>query len=114
RRLHDAGHSGGWFFLGLVPLGGIVPFIMTLLGPKESGTRFDAVQPGGGNWNQPGGYGPPAGYGQAPGYAPPGYGQTSGYGQDPGYTPPGYGPGPSAPAAQPPLGPDGLPRYPQN
>jgi len=41
RRLHDSGKSGWWQLLGILPLGGFVVFIMTLLsgdsGPNEYG-----------------------------------------------------------------------------
>lgn len=31
RRLHDAGFAGPWYFIGFIPLGGIVLFIMYLM-----------------------------------------------------------------------------------
>lgn len=41
RRLHDANLSGGFWFLGFVPFGGLVLLILTLLPPKPPGRRFD-------------------------------------------------------------------------
>lgn len=41
RRFHDIGRSGWWILIGLIPFGGIVTFIFTLLdsqpGPNEYG-----------------------------------------------------------------------------
>lgn len=42
RRLHDAGLSGGFFFIGFVPfVGGIILLVLYLLPPKPEGARFD-------------------------------------------------------------------------
>jgi uncharacterized membrane protein YhaH (DUF805 family) len=42
RRLHDTNHSGGFYFLGLIPLvGGIIVLVFLLTGPKPEGARFD-------------------------------------------------------------------------
>lgn len=42
RRLHDAGHSGWWWIIGVIPfIGWIVLFIMTLQGSRAEGQRFD-------------------------------------------------------------------------
>lgn len=41
RRLHDANLSGGFWFLGFVPFGGIIVLVFTLLSPKPLGRRFD-------------------------------------------------------------------------
>jgi uncharacterized membrane protein YhaH (DUF805 family) len=42
RRLHDAGFSAWFILLGLVPFGGIVLFVFTVLESKPEGARFDA------------------------------------------------------------------------
>jgi uncharacterized membrane protein YhaH (DUF805 family) len=42
RRLHDTNRSGGFFFLGLIPLvGGIIVLVFELLPPNPAGARFD-------------------------------------------------------------------------
>lgn len=42
RRFHDTGRSGGFFFLGFIPLvGGIIVLIMLILPSNPSGQRFD-------------------------------------------------------------------------
>jgi len=42
RRLHDADLSGGWFFLGLIPILGWAALIIMLARPRvASGIRFD-------------------------------------------------------------------------
>jgi uncharacterized membrane protein YhaH (DUF805 family) len=41
RRLQDAGFNRNFILLTLVPLGGIVPFVMSLLPAKAAGARFD-------------------------------------------------------------------------
>lgn len=41
RRLHDANFSGWFYLLVLVPAGGLVIFVFTLLDPKPEGARFD-------------------------------------------------------------------------
>lgn len=42
RRLHDANRSGFWILIGVFPLvGAIVLFVLTLLGPRPEGVRFD-------------------------------------------------------------------------
>lgn len=41
RRLHDAGHSGGFFFLSFVPgVGGLILLVMTLLDSQRGPNRF--------------------------------------------------------------------------
>jgi uncharacterized membrane protein YhaH (DUF805 family) len=76
RRLHDTGRSGWWFLIALVPFGGIVLFVFTLLdsapdneyGPSLKGYNR---HPGGGYPGRPYTGGQPA------------YGQQSQYGQQP-------------------------------
>lgn len=42
RRLHDAGHGGGWFFLILIPIAGWLLLIWLLASkPNPDGARFD-------------------------------------------------------------------------
>ncbi len=42
RRCHDSNHSGGFWFLGLIPcVGWIIVLIFMLLAPDPAGTRFD-------------------------------------------------------------------------
>ena len=42
RRFHDSNHSGGFWFLGLIPIvGWIIVLIFMLLGPSHAGARFD-------------------------------------------------------------------------
>lgn len=41
RRLHDANFSGAFWFLSLIPIGGIVVFVFTLLPSNPVGARFD-------------------------------------------------------------------------
>jgi uncharacterized membrane protein YhaH (DUF805 family) len=42
RRLHDSDHSGGWFFIVLIPLvGPILLLVLLVSGPQEGGRRFD-------------------------------------------------------------------------
>ncbi|WP_270352491.1 DUF805 domain-containing protein [Microbacterium testaceum] len=42
RRLHDADRSGFWILAGVFPLvGAIVLFVLTVLGPRPEGVRFD-------------------------------------------------------------------------
>jgi uncharacterized membrane protein YhaH (DUF805 family) len=42
RRLHDTDHSGGFYFLVLIPLvGAIIVLVFFLSGPKPAGARFD-------------------------------------------------------------------------
>jgi uncharacterized membrane protein YhaH (DUF805 family) len=46
RRLHDVGLSGWLLLLNLVPyLGGLAIFVLSLLGPKPGGARFDRPRP---------------------------------------------------------------------
>jgi len=46
RRLHDVGLSGWLLLLTLFPyLGGLAIFILSLLGPKAAGARFDRPRP---------------------------------------------------------------------
>ena len=40
RRLHDAGLSGWWQLLGLIPLGGLAVFIMTVLPGNQGENRY--------------------------------------------------------------------------
>ncbi|MCC8380607.1 DUF805 domain-containing protein [Xenorhabdus sp. PB30.3] len=42
RRLHDTNHSGWWFLLNFVPLGGFVVFIFTLLEGTEGSNEYGA------------------------------------------------------------------------
>ena len=43
RRLHDGNRSGGFWFIGLVPIvGGIVLLVLFALDPDPQGARFDA------------------------------------------------------------------------
>jgi uncharacterized membrane protein YhaH (DUF805 family) len=48
RRLHDAGFSGWWWFINLVPAGGIVLLVFTLLpssqGDNKYGSQFGHVE----------------------------------------------------------------------
>lgn len=39
RRLHDAGFAGPWYFLSLIPIGGIAVFIMTILGSRPEAMK---------------------------------------------------------------------------
>lgn len=42
RRFHDTNHSGGFWFLGFIPIvGGIIVLIFMLLPPNPEGARFD-------------------------------------------------------------------------
>jgi uncharacterized membrane protein YhaH (DUF805 family) len=42
RRLHDTGRSGGWYFIGLIPLVGTILLIVWFASaPKPEGQRFD-------------------------------------------------------------------------
>ncbi|MFJ4037962.1 DUF805 domain-containing protein [Microbacterium sp. NPDC090007] len=42
RRLHDAGHSGFWILIGVLPvIGAIVLLVFTVQGPRPEGVRFD-------------------------------------------------------------------------
>ncbi len=42
RRLHDSNHSGGFWYLGLIPLvSWIIVLIFQLLPPQHAGARFD-------------------------------------------------------------------------
>lgn len=42
RRLHDTNRSGGWYFIGLIPLVGTILLIVWLASaPKPEGSRFD-------------------------------------------------------------------------
>jgi len=42
RRLHDAGFSGGFFFLGLIPsVGWIIQVVLSAMPPNPTGVRFD-------------------------------------------------------------------------
>lgn len=42
RRLHDAGHSGEWILIGLVPLAGPIVLLVSLCtGPSAASARFD-------------------------------------------------------------------------
>ena len=40
RRLHDAGLSGWWQLLSIIPMGGIAVFIMTLLDSKPGPNQY--------------------------------------------------------------------------
>jgi uncharacterized membrane protein YhaH (DUF805 family) len=41
RRLHDSDRSGGWFFIGFVPIiGGLWLFILTLLGGSAGENKY--------------------------------------------------------------------------
>ncbi|WP_457102104.1 DUF805 domain-containing protein [Microbacterium sp. P5_E9] len=43
RRLHDSNRSGGFYFLGLIPLiGGIILLVLFVLESNPEGERFDA------------------------------------------------------------------------
>ncbi|HEX4402378.1 MAG TPA: DUF805 domain-containing protein [Galbitalea sp.] len=45
RRMHDTNRSGGWFFIGLIPLvGGIILLVFLVSGPNPAGARFDRPQ----------------------------------------------------------------------
>ena len=39
RRLHDMGHSGGWWFANLIPLGGFILLMFQLFTPSQKGTN---------------------------------------------------------------------------
>jgi uncharacterized membrane protein YhaH (DUF805 family) len=42
RRLHDTNRSGGYYFLGLIPLvGGIILIVLLASAPNPTGARFD-------------------------------------------------------------------------
>lgn len=71
RRLHDTDRNGAWFFLFLVPVAGLVVFIVMLSRPSA---RFDVYpgQSGSGPYPQPYPYAPPYGQTRSP-YAPPQY-----------------------------------------
>lgn len=50
RRLHDAGYSGWLVLLTLVPVGGVVVFIFTLLGTSPAATKYGPPYP---SWGYP-------------------------------------------------------------
>lgn len=45
RRLHDANFSGWFILLGLIPAGGFVIFVFTLIPSNPAGVRYDEPQP---------------------------------------------------------------------
>lgn len=45
RRLHDANFSGWFILLGLIPAGGFVIFVFTLIPSNPAGIRYDEPQP---------------------------------------------------------------------
>lgn len=45
RRLHDGNFSGWWWFLGIIPVGNLVVFVMMLRASQPAGARFDEVPP---------------------------------------------------------------------
>ena len=113
RRLHDAGYSGWYYLLGLIPLvGGIILIVFLAKQTSPQGAQYDPVPPGGygyapqvgQGYGQPGGYPQTydGGYGQPPatGEYPP----ASGYPESPGYPP----------ASSDPQNPYGQNPYPQN
>jgi uncharacterized membrane protein YhaH (DUF805 family) len=113
RRMHDTGRSGWWWFLSLLPFGGIAVLVFLCTDSQPDNQYGPATKSRNGYPGFPGqpyagqspygqpGYGQP-GYGQ-PNYGQPGYGQPQApYGQ-PGYGQPGYGQ-PEAPYGQPEYG----------
>lgn len=105
RRLRDAGYSPWLMLLGLVPLGGYVVLVLTIMPTKPDpswapwqratyGYGPQAALPG--RSGQPGGYAQPGadgpgGYAQ-PGGQPAAYGQPGGYAYDPYAQPPSHQP----------------------
>ncbi|HET9647676.1 MAG TPA: DUF805 domain-containing protein [Microlunatus sp.] len=103
RRLHDAGYSGWFYLLSLIPsVGGIILLVLCVMPTSPQAPKYGPPIPEGWNPIYPGsaapqGYGQPPygqqGYGQQ-GYGPQGYGQQrygqQGYGQQ-GYGQPPYG-----------------------
>ena len=72
RRLHDTGRSGGWYFIGLIPLVGLIMWIVFFCGDSQPGPNQYGPNPK--EPEQPGGYGPGYGAPGAPGYPQQGYG----------------------------------------
>ena len=101
RRLHDAGYSGWYYLLGLIPLVGGIILIVFLA--KQTSPRGDQYDPA-----------PPGGYGYAPQVGQ-GYGQPGGYPQtyDGGYGQYPQNPYPQNQYPQNPTYPQN-PNYPQN
>jgi len=124
RRLHDAGYSGWYYLLSLIPLvGGIILIVFLAKQTSPQGAQYDPAPPGGygyapqvgQGYGQPGGYPQTydAGYGQAPptGEYPP----ASGYPETPGYPPAPSDPQNPSPQNQYPQNPyPQYPNYPQN
>lgn len=67
RRLHDTGRSGWWALLGLVPFGGLVILVFTVMdsgpdneyGPSPKGAQAYGATPATDFGTPPGGYGTP-------------------------------------------------------
>jgi uncharacterized membrane protein YhaH (DUF805 family) len=86
RRLHDAGYSGWFYLLALIPsIGGIILLVLCAMPTSPQAPKYGPPVPEGWQPGLPAGYQP--GY-QQPGYEQPGYPQQ-GY-QQPGYPQQGY------------------------
>lgn len=64
RRLHDTGKSGWWLLIGLIPLGGIVILVFTVMDSDPAPNQY-------GPSPKAGGMDPGAAYGGQPGYGTP-------------------------------------------
>jgi uncharacterized membrane protein YhaH (DUF805 family) len=92
RRLHDAGYSGLYYLLSLIPyLGSFIVLVLCALQTSPAAAKYGPPDPDYGYGYQPQGL-----YGQQP-YPGQGYGRQPGEGQ-PTYHDQGYGQGPGSPA----------------
>lgn len=54
RRLHDTGRSGGWFWIGFVPLvGSVILFVFTVLASEPGPNRYNESDAAGLPFRQP-------------------------------------------------------------